>query len=102
MPHPKLGRDVLDRLRYLPVATLLTGLMYGVVAGAHDFWVQPAEYWLRPEVASSVTLQVGHGPYRQRSPIPISRITRFEAIRPDGVAIDLRGDLHVGGSADDG
>jgi uncharacterized GH25 family protein len=77
-------------------------LMCGVSAGAHDFWVQPAEYWLRPEVASSVTLQVGHGPFRQRSPIPISRITRFEAIRPDGVAIDLRGDLHVGGSADDG
>ena len=102
MPHRKRVRDVRDRLRYLPVATLLIGLMYGVAAGAHDFWVQPAEYWLRPKVASSVTLQVGHGPYRQRSPIPIGRITRFEAIGPDGTASDLRGALHLGSKADDG
>ena len=78
------------------------GLFHVVSSGAHDFWVQPAEYWLQPGVASSVTLQVGHGPFRQRSPIPISRITRFEAIDPDGVAIDLRSGLHLGGSADDG
>jgi uncharacterized GH25 family protein len=84
------------------LAALLIGLSYGVSVGAHDFWVQAAEYWLRPEVASSMTLQVGHGAFRQRSPIPSSRITRFEAIASDGTAIDLRGTLHVGGSADDG
>jgi hypothetical protein len=84
------------------LAALLIGLSYGVSVGAHDFWVQPAEYWLRPEVASSMTLQVGHGAFRQRSPLPSSRITRFEAIASDGTAIDLRGTLHVGGSADDG
>ncbi len=49
-----------------------------------------------------MTLQVGHGPYRQRSPIPISRITRFEAIDPDGTASDLRRALHLGSAADDG
>ena len=101
MPCSRLVCSVRHPL-HVRFATLLMALMCGVSAGAHDFWVQPAEYWLRPEVASSVTLQVGHGPFRQRSPIPISRITRFEAIRPDGVAIDLRGDLHVGSSADDG
>lgn len=90
------------RLHIVPFAALLMGLMYGVSAGAHDFWVQPAEYWLQPQIASSMTLQVGHGPFRQRSPIPPGRITRFETIGPDGIAIDMRGTLHVGGSADDG
>jgi uncharacterized GH25 family protein len=78
------------------------GLTYGGSAGAHDFWVQPAGYWLQPGDSSSMTLQVGHGPFRQRSPIPLSRITRFEAIGPAGLAIDLRHSLHVGGSEDDG
>jgi uncharacterized GH25 family protein len=93
---------VQHRLHTAPFATLLMGLTYGVLAGAHDFWVQPAEYWLQPQVASSVTLQVGHGPFRQRSPIPLKRITRFEAIGPDGIATDLRSALHVGGKVDDG
>jgi uncharacterized GH25 family protein len=100
MPYSKLLCSVRHPL-HVRFAALLMALMYGVSAGAHDFWVQPAEYWLRPEVASSVTLQVGHGQFRQRSPIPINRITRFEAIRPDGVAIDLRGDLNMGNDAAD-
>jgi hypothetical protein len=49
-----------------------------------------------------MTLQVGHGPFRQRSPIPLSRITRFEAIAPDGAMIDLRNNLHLGSSTEDG
>jgi uncharacterized GH25 family protein len=102
MPSSRLIFGVRHRLHNAPFAKVLIGLMCGVSAGAHDFWVQPAEYWLPSEVASSVTLQVGHGPFRQRSPIPLSRITRFEAIGPDGLAIDLRGSLHVGGTADDG
>jgi uncharacterized GH25 family protein len=81
---------------------LLAALIYGVPADAHDFWVQPAQYWLQPLIASSITLQVGHGPFRQRSPIPLSRILRFEAIGSDGVGNDLRGTLHRGGSTDDG
>jgi uncharacterized GH25 family protein len=71
-------------------------------AAAHDFWVQPNEYWLRPLALTSMTLQVGHGPFRQRSPIPVSRITRFEAIALDGTTIDLRGNLHLGGNTEDG
>lgn len=90
------------RLHTAPFATFLMGLMYGVSAGAHDFWVQPADYWLKPQIASSMTLQVGHGPFRQRSPIPLSRITRFVAIGPDRLAFDLRANLHPGRSADDG
>jgi uncharacterized GH25 family protein len=68
---------------------------------AHDFWVQPTEYWLRPDTAIPMTLQVGHGPFRQRSPIQVSRIVRFAAIAPDGTPIDLRGNLHLGGNTED-
>jgi uncharacterized GH25 family protein len=81
---------------------LLTGLCSVCSAAAHDFWVQPNEYWLRPQAVTPLTLQVGHGPFRQRSPIPPSRITRFEAIAPNGTAIDLRDNLHLGGNTEDG
>lgn len=69
---------------------------------AHDFWVQPDAYWLLPGAATAMTLQVGHGPGRMRSPIPLRRILRFEAIGPDGKALDLRPRLHLGGGAGDG
>jgi hypothetical protein len=37
---------------------------------------RPNAYWLRPQVVTPLTLQVGHGSFRQRSPIPLSRIMR--------------------------
>ena len=93
---------VSHRLPSASFAALLIALLYCASAGSHDFWVQPAQYWLQPRVAASMTLQVGHGPFRQRSPIPLKRISRFEAIGPDGSASDMRATLHLGGSADDG
>jgi uncharacterized GH25 family protein len=69
---------------------------------AHDFWVEPREFWLAPDSVGSMTLQVGHGPSRQRSPIPRRRITRFAAVAPDGTLIDLRGNLDLGGASQDG
>jgi uncharacterized GH25 family protein len=69
---------------------------------AHDFWLQPSEYWIDPDVLDSMTLQVGHGPFRQRSPIPLRRITRFQAIAPNGVAVDLHQRLRLGQGAEDG
>jgi len=80
----------------LLLAALATGS-----AQAHDFWLQPARWQTQPNEAVSLTLQVGHGPYRQRSPIPASRILRFEAIAPEGHRNDLHGTLHVGATADD-
>jgi hypothetical protein len=49
-----------------------------------------------------VTLQVGHGQYRRRSPIPLRRIERFEAIGPDGKVVELRERLHPGDASEDG
>ena len=48
-------------------------LMIASSATAHDFWIQPE---------APFSLLVGHGPYRQISPISPSRITRFEAVGP--------------------
>jgi len=69
---------------------------------AHDFWLQPRKYWINPDTLDSMTLQVGHGPFRQRSPIPLRRITRFQAIAPNGMAVDLHQRLRLGQGAEDG
>lgn len=74
----------------------------GSSVAAHDFWLQPGEYWIRPDATTPMTLQVGHGLFRQRSPIPARRITRFQAIAPQGAAIDLHNQLQPGGAEDDG
>ena len=71
-------------------------------AWGHDFWLQPREYWLSPRLVTPLILQVGHGPYRQRSPIPPRRITRFAAVGPGGGCLDLRDRLHPGDAREDG
>jgi uncharacterized GH25 family protein len=86
-------------------ATLLLGVLVSSQASslvAHDFWVQPSEYWVKPGALTPVTLQVGHGPFRQRSPIPARRITRFQVIAPMGAVVDLREQLRLGQTAEDG
>jgi uncharacterized GH25 family protein len=84
----------------------LAALSMGVVGtrpgGAHDFWVQPGEYQVMPGLATSVILLVGHGPDRQRSAIPLRRITRFEAVGPRGFRVDFRSSLQLGGPRNDG
>jgi uncharacterized GH25 family protein len=84
---------------------LLFGLLVcsrASIGEAHDFWLQPSEYWINPDTLDSMTLQVGHGPFRQRSPIPARRITRFQAIAPNGMVVDLHEQLRLGQAAEDG
>ncbi|MCW6536681.1 DUF4198 domain-containing protein [Sphingomonas lycopersici] len=83
-------------LRFAPLCLL--GL--AVAADAHDFWLQAARWQAAPGEPIRMTLQVGHGPYRQRSPIPARRIVRFAAIAPNGRQIDLRRGMHIGGADD--
>lgn len=86
-------------------AALLFGLLVSSRASfieAHDFWLQPSEYWINSDTLDSMTLQVGHGPFRQRSPIPVRRITRFQAIAPNGMAVDLHQRLRLGQGGEDG
>ncbi len=86
----------------MALAVLALGFQSAVPAEAHDFWIQPSSYRIEPQATVPITLQVGHGPFRQRSPLPLNRITRFEAVTPGGAVIDLRGNLHLGRSDDDG
>ena len=71
-------------------------------AAAHDFWVQPSAYWVQPAAVTPMTLQVGHGPSRQRSPIPLRRVSRFAEIGPNGSETDLKSRLQLGGALKDG
>jgi len=70
-------------------------------AQAHDFWLQPT-HWHEPDgMAVELTLEVGHGADRQRSPIRASRINIVEAIQADGSIVDLHSGLHLGDNAGD-
>jgi uncharacterized GH25 family protein len=84
---------------------LLVGLLLcsgASLVAAHDFWLQPSEYWIALDTLTPMTLQVGHGPFRQRSPIPARRITRFQAIAPDGAVVELHERLQLGQDIQDG
>lgn len=80
---------------------LLMFLGLAEAATAHDFWVQPQAFQVPPGASTTFTLLVGHGPYRQRSPIPASRITRFQRVGPFATE-DIRSSVHPGGRAGDG
>jgi uncharacterized GH25 family protein len=71
------------------------------LARAHDFWLQPQAFRASPGVATPLTLQVGHGPNRQRSPIRKDRVLAFFAEGPSG-RLDLMDDLHPGAPVEDG
>jgi uncharacterized GH25 family protein len=84
------------------VAAFALAVLCAGSSDAHDFWLQPAQYWAQPNASIPVTLQVGHGPERQRSQIRQKRIARFVAITPQGVVIDALANLHLGGAIEDG
>jgi uncharacterized GH25 family protein len=71
-------------------------------ARAHDFWLQPERFQISADSEAPFTLQVGHGPQRQRSPIPLRRITRFTALGPHVRTVDLGSRLALGENARDG
>jgi uncharacterized GH25 family protein len=91
-----------NKRRCISCCAFVLAVCYATAPAAHDFWVEPNEYWLSPRAWTAISLQVGHGPFRQRSPIVMQRITRFAAVEPNGAIIDLRGDLRLGGATKDG
>lgn len=79
---------------------LLAALTSAGAAAAHDFWVQPGAFVAAPGVPVPMTIEVGHGPARQRWSAPIERVTTFEAVGPAGTK-DIRSALRpAGGSSD--
>ncbi len=81
------------RANMLAVAAGL--LFVAAPAAAHDFWLQPSRFWTAPSVRVPLTIQVGHGPARQRSPMPAARVTAFQSIGPEG-RLDRSRELHLG------
>ena len=87
-----------------PLFAIAAALAAGWAPGtwAHDFWVQPAAFGFVPGGDTSLTLQVGHGPQRQRSAIPLKRIVRFGAALPNGGWLDLKPGLTLASGPADG
>ena len=78
------------------VATFLSAQ----AATAHDFWVQPRDFAADVNVAIPLTIEVGHGPARQRWSAAIDRIATFTAVGGSGTK-DVRSALvPPGGPAD--
>lgn len=76
-------------------------LLAATPASAHDFWIEPASWNASSRHSMELSLQVGHGKDRQRSPIRASRLTRFDAVHADGSTTSLLPDLHLGGPTGD-
>jgi uncharacterized GH25 family protein len=96
-----MTRSVTDLRRALLAAGALA-LAWASQAAAHEFWIQPERFWLSVDAATPMTLQVGTGTERQRSRLPIRRVLRFDAMAPDGAALDLRPALTLGAETADG
>lgn len=82
-------------------AIALISTTLAMPVAAHDFWLQPRDWWPAPGAVTGLALQVGHAGDRQRSAIPLRRIARFDALTPDGRRIDLLPTLHLGASDGD-
>jgi len=83
-------------MHFRRAALCLSLLALSTASFAHDFWVQPSAWQVNPSARLDLALLVGHGPDRQRSPIPAARIIRFQAIAGEGQRYDLRGNLARG------
>jgi len=82
------------------IAMLSVMLVAAQAATAHDFWVQPRDFAAAVGTPIPVTIEVGHGPARQRWSAGIDRIATFSAVGSSGTK-DLRAALlPPGGPAD--
>src|SRR5690349_3463779 len=93
-----MGRFIFPRA----AAALLAATVVAAPAAAHEFWIEPAAYWTAPGATTTLTLQVGLGPERQRSRIPLRRVIRFTASAPTAASLDLRDSLTLGAATADG
>lgn len=82
-------------IRSLGAGALLAATLTSA-ASTHDFWVQPAQFWLDSNSAVLTSLQVGHGPSRERWGADVNRVTAFYSLGPAGRTDRLAG-LRAGG-----
>ena len=80
----------------LGLAVAVAAATLGAAAAAHDFWVQPLNFWIAPNTSVMTTLQVGHGEFRERWNSDASRVVVFQSIGPGGTIADHRRELRAG------
>lgn len=85
--------SMLRKARALTLVAILS--LAPAVAGAHDYWLQPRDFWVAPGGAVPMSIQVGHGPSRQAWPIDLGRVLLFRSRSGAGDA-DRRGELRSG------
>lgn len=86
----------MSAIRTSVLGALLITAIVPHAARAHEFWLQPQQFWWQPTQTVPLSLLVGHGDHSARSKISARRITRFEVIGPGGDSLDLRSRAHAG------
>ena len=81
-------------------ALLLVAIATSQPLYAHDFWVQPQIFTAPVGSPVPLTIQVGHGPFRQRWSVAVDRVSTFTTVGPGGT-VDRRADLHLDGATSD-
>lgn len=71
----------------------LVALAWAGPVFAHDFWLQPLHFNLAPGASTSLTVLVGHGPFRSRWSGAVDRVILMRSYGPDGV-VDQKKSLH--------
>ncbi len=84
----------------LRLAFMIATILSPEAATAHDFWIQPRDFAADVNTAIPLTIEVGHGPFRQRWSAAIDRVATFSTVGSAGTK-----DIHAalvppGGLAD--
>ena len=64
-------------------------------AFAHDYWLQPRDFWVAPGGTDALSIQVGHGPLRQAWSVDPGRVVLFRS-RSGAGEVDRRAELRPG------
>ncbi len=82
------------------LALALVAVASANAAAAHDFWLQPRDFATAVDTPDPVTIEVGHGPARQRWSAALDRVATFVAVGSAGTK-DIHDALQPpGGPAD--
>lgn len=79
----------------LSLGVVIAAAAVSASAAAHDFWVQPLNFWISPNTSVMTTLQVGHGEFRERWNADASRVVLFRSIGPGGAIADHQRELRA-------
>ncbi len=71
-------------------------LTIAVPAAAHDFWLQPRRWHIRPGVALPISIEVGHGADREKWAAGPDRLLALRHVSASG-SVDLRRLFRAGG-----